>query len=145
MRLQRLHQKIRKSNKLVINLFFSYHILVDDGKPAKYVPMHLRSGANKPTSASQSAPGASKESRRDDPNTIRISNLSEDTTEIDVRTLVNPFGAVSRVFVARDNDYNVCKGFAFVTFFERSRAEACIAKLNGRGYDNLILKVDFAR
>lgn len=107
--------------------------------------MHMRSGA-KPSEASASAPGAgSGADRRDDPNTIRISNLSEDTTDQDVRDLVAPFGSVSRVFVSVDKDYNVCKGFAFVTFFERSRAEACIAKLHGRGYDSLILNVDFAR
>jgi translation initiation factor 3 subunit G len=106
--------------------------------------MHMRAGA-KPTEASASAPGGGKGERRDDPNTIRISNLSEDTTDADVRALVNPFGSVSRVFVAMDRDYGGCKGYAFVTFFERSRAEACIAKLDGYGYDSLILKVDFAR
>lgn len=102
----------------------------------------MRTGA-KPTDASQSAPGS--KDRRDDPNTIRISNLSEDTTENDVRDLVSIFGTVSRVYVARDKDYDVCKGFAFVTFLEKAKAEACIAKLDGRGYDSLILKVEFAR
>lgn len=104
-----------------------------------YVPLHLRPGA-KVTEASGAA-GL----RRDDANTIRISNLGEDVTEDDVRLLVESFGMVSRVYVARDHDQQRCKGFAFVTFFDRNRAEAAIAKLDGFGYDSLILQVDFAR
>jgi translation initiation factor 3 subunit G len=99
-------------------------------KPGKYVPPGARPGA--------------VQQKRDDPNTIRISNLAEDTTEDDVRELIRVFGTVSRVFVARDNDLQICKGFAFITFHERSRAQMAVDKLNGFGYGSLILQVDFA-
>jgi len=37
------------------------------------------------------------------------------------------------------------RGFAFVTYHSRSDAERAIEKLNGHGYDNLILQVQFAK
>ena len=82
---------------------------------------------------------------RDDSNTVRIANLSEDTVEQDVRDLLAHLGPVSRVFVARNFDLNTCKGFAFVTFYDKQTGQNAIDKLDGFGYDNLILKVDWAR
>lgn len=112
-------------------------VVVARAAPAagKYVPPNLRQG-------NTLAPAGAS---RDDPNTIRIANLSEETTEQDVRELVDRFGLVSRVFVSRDRDYGFCKGYAFVTFAARSSAEQCIGKLDGFGYASLILQVDFAR
>jgi translation initiation factor 3 subunit G len=59
--------------------------------------------------------------------------------------LLANFGPVARVFVARDHQLGICKGFAFVTFFDKERCQQVIDKLDGFGYDSLILKVDFAK
>lgn len=72
---------------------------------------------------------------------IRIANLAEDTTEDDLRDLVDPFGHVARVFLAKFDDGR-CKGFAFVNFRDPSSVDAAIAKLNGYGYANLILSCE---
>ena len=37
------------------------------------------------------------------------------------------------------------KGFAFVQFFDRKEGEKAMAKLNGHGYDSLILNVSWAQ
>ena len=83
-------------------------------------------------------------SRRDEYPTIRITNLSEDATESDVRELVKVFGSTTRVFVARDKEQNKCKGFAFVSYTVRESAERALNALNGFGYGNLILKVEWS-
>ena len=36
------------------------------------------------------------------------------------------------------------RGFAFVSFFDRAGAELAMEKLQGYGFDHLILKIDFA-
>ncbi|KAI7822416.1 eukaryotic translation initiation factor 3 subunit G-domain-containing protein [Kickxella alabastrina] len=77
-------------------------------------------------------------------NSIRITNLSEDTQEEDVRQLCKPFGSVSRAFVAIDRNTGACKGYAFVSFHEEDAAKKAIAKLNGYGFDNLILSAEWA-
>jgi translation initiation factor 3 subunit G len=76
---------------------------------------------------------------------VRIANLSSEATEHDVRDLLSNFGPFARVFVAKDYNTGLGKGFAFITFYDRERAQQCIDKLDGFGYDSLILKVDWAK
>ncbi|KAJ1643136.1 translation initiation factor eIF3 subunit g [Coemansia asiatica] len=104
-----------------------------------YVPPHMRAGASKLGASADGGRGA-----RDELPTIRISNLSEDTQDDDVRHLCHPFGAISRFFVAKDRNTGQCKGFAFVSFYDKESAEKAIAKLNGYGFDNLILNVEWS-
>nr|AFK45665.1 unknown [Lotus japonicus] len=82
--------------------------------------------------------------RRNDENSVRVTNLSEDTREPDLLELFRPFGAVSRVYVAIDQKTGVSRGFGFVNFVSREDAQRAINKLNGHGYDNLILRVEWA-
>ncbi|KAI8813676.1 translation initiation factor eIF3g [Cladochytrium replicatum] len=114
-------------------------------KPGKYIPPGLRGkSAAAIAGESMNGPGRGRGDRDDLP-TIRITNLSEDTTEMDLKDLVAKFGPTQRVFVARDRDLNICKGFAFVSYYVRDDAEKAMNALNGYGYDNLILKVEWAR
>lgn len=102
----------------------------------KYVPVHMREGADK----------AKEDNRReDDANTLRITNISEDTTEDDLRDLCRRFGHTSRIYLAKDRQTQISRGFAFVSYADRESAERCCQKLNGYGYDNLILHVEFAK
>ena len=75
-------------------------------------------------------------------------NLSEDTREGDVQKLFSAFGYVTRVFMPthRDGDkQGMHKGFAFVQYKEFRDAETAISRLNGHGYDSLILSVGWAQ
>ncbi|PPS06432.1 hypothetical protein GOBAR_AA14219 [Gossypium barbadense] len=58
---------------------------------------------------------------RDEENTIRFTNLSEDAMESDLRELVAPFGPVSRVHVGIDRKTGMCRGFGLRQFCEEGR------------------------
>jgi translation initiation factor 3 subunit G len=105
---------------------------------AIYVPPSMRAGAGR-----GAAGGAS--GNRDDLPTLRVTNISEDTQENDLRELFGIFGRVARVYVGRDRDTGAGKGFAFVSFEERAVAQKAMEKVNGKGYDNLILSVQWSR
>ena len=109
------------------------------GGPAsgKYVPPAVRAGL---------ASGAYKPERRtDDLNTIRVTNLSENTTESDLQELFQRFGRISRVYLAKDKETLQSRGFAFVSFVNKDDAARAMEKLQGFGYDHLILKLEWAR
>jgi len=101
-----------------------------------YVPRHLRSGEGG---------GAGAKNERDDASTIRVTNLSEDTREDDLRELCRRFGPIQRVYLARDRNTNLSRGFAFVTFVFKEDAAKAIEGLDGYGYDHLILSVEWAK
>lgn len=101
-----------------------------------YVPPSMRPGAEK-------TPGSDMR-RRNEENSVRVTNLSEDTREPDLHELFRTFGPVSRVYVALDQKTGMSRGFGFVNFMNREDAERAINKLNGYGYDNLILRVEWA-
>lgn len=82
---------------------------------------------------------------RDDMPTLRVTNISEDVEENDLRDLFGTFGRVARVYVGRDRETGAGKGFAFVSFEDREVAKKAMDKLHGRGYDNLILSVQWSR
>ena len=108
------------------------------GGKGAYVAPAARAGA----SASLSA--GSRFGGRDDGNSVRISNLSEDATENDVQELCRNFGSVRRVYIATDKRTGLPRGFAFVDFHNKTDALKAIETLNGYGYDNLILSVSMA-
>ncbi|XP_027109509.1 uncharacterized protein [Coffea arabica] len=100
-----------------------------------YVPPSMRAGAER---------SGTEMRRRNEENSVRVTNLSEDTREPDLLELFRPFGPVSRVYVAVDQKTGISRGFGFVNFVNREDAERAINKLNGYGYDNLILRVEWA-
>ncbi|OVA00300.1 RNA recognition motif domain [Macleaya cordata] len=100
-----------------------------------YVPPGARGGAERPGQEMR---------RRNEENSVRVTNLSEDTREPDLLELFRTFGAVSRVYVAVDQKTGMSRGFGFVNFVNKEDAERAINKLNGYGYDNLILRVEWA-
>lgn len=100
-----------------------------------YVPPSMRAGAVR---------SGTEMKRRIDENSVRITNLSEDTREPDLLELVDAFGPITRIYVAMDQKTGVSRCFGFVNFVNREDAERAINKLNGYGYDNLILGVEWA-
>ncbi|KAB5589486.1 RNA recognition motif domain-containing protein [Ceratobasidium theobromae] len=73
------------------------------------------------------------------------SPVSEDTQEDDLRDLFPKFGRAIRVYIGRDRETGVGKGYAFVSFEDRANAERAMQKVNGMGYDNLILSVQWSQ
>ncbi|KAH7911433.1 eukaryotic translation initiation factor 3 subunit G-domain-containing protein [Hygrophoropsis aurantiaca] len=114
------------------------------GTGGKYVPPSMRTRG--PGESMRSGPGGGGPGgNRDDLPTLRVTNISEDTAEPDLRELFGAFGRVARVYVGRDRETGAGKGFAFVSFEERSCAQRAIEKVNGKGYDNLILGVQWSQ
>ncbi|KAI6012094.1 eukaryotic translation initiation factor 3 subunit G-domain-containing protein [Pisolithus microcarpus] len=110
----------------------------------KYVPPSMRTrgpGESMPRGPGAGGPGAS----RDELPTLRVTNISEETQENDLRELFGAFGRVVRVYVGRDRETGIGKGFAFVSFDDRVTAQKAMEKLNGKGYDNLILSVQWSQ
>lgn len=100
----------------------------------KYVPPSMRAGA---AAGGETMNGRSGD--RDNLPTLRVTNLSEDATDSDMWELFARFGKVNRIFLGKDFETGLCKGFAFVTFEDRREAEKALEKVNGLPYDHLIL------
>eukprot|EP00053_Salpingoeca_punica_P015631 m.144388 g.144388 ORF g.144388 m.144388 type:complete len:285 (+) comp16767_c0_seq1:34-888(+) len=103
----------------------------------RYVPPSMRGAAG--------GRGESMGSRGDDSATVRVTNLSENTREEDVRELFRQYGTITRVYLASDRDTGQCRGFAFVSFLRKEDAQKAIDNINGHGYDHLILRVEWSR
>ncbi len=85
---------------------------------------------------------------RDDLPTLRVTSLSVDAQDDDLRALFEPFargGRLARANVVRDRETRESKGFGFVSFESRKDAETALEKMNGYGYDSLILNVSWSR
>jgi translation initiation factor 3 subunit G len=75
--------------------------------------------------------------RTDDLNTLRVTNLSENTTEADLQELFQRYGRISRVYLAKDKETMISRGFAFVSFVNKDDAAAAMEELNGHGTSKL--------
>ena len=82
--------------------------------------------------------GSGGRSDIDDSCSLRVTNLSEECTEADLSLLFRRFGHTQRIYLAKDRQTGVSRGFAFVSYTNRHDAQQAINKLNGYGYDNLI-------
>lgn len=109
---------------------------------SKYVPPSMRSGSAR--GVGETMNGARG---RDDYPTLRVTNLSEDATDTDMWDLFGRFasrGRINRIYVGRDMETGLCKGFGFVSFEDKADAEAAMKKVHGLPYDHLILQVQWS-
>lgn len=90
-----------------------------------YVAPHLRGKKG----AGETMGGNFKD--RDDLATLRVTNVSEFAEEQDLRDMFERFGRVTRVFLAKDRDTGRAKGFAFISFADRSDAARACEKMDG--------------
>jgi len=109
------------------------------GTGGRYIAPHLRSGGG----SGGDRMGGKYE--RDDLATLRVTNVSEFAEEQDLRDMFERFGRVTRVFLAKDRDTGRAKGFAFISFAERTDAARACEKMDGYGFGHLILRVEFAK
>lgn len=119
----------------------------DEAAPStgKYVPPSRRG-------AGGVAMGDGKGGDRDHENTIRVSNLTKAVTEEDLRALFQRFGSIHRVSLPRverkdekGNTFKEPRGFAYIAFARKEDAERAMERLQGHGYDHLILKLEWAK
>jgi len=113
------------------------------GKGTKYVPPSVRSAME---GGGKDGKGKGKgDLAQQQEASLRITNLSEDCREGDLQDLFGQCGRLQRVYLAKDMETGLSRGFAFITYYTREDAQKAIEKLNGHGYDNLILQVQFAK
>lgn len=111
------------------------------GKKGSYVPPALRGGDR----GAGERMGGSKYGERDDLATLRVTNVSELAEEGELRDMFERFGRVTRVFLAKDRETGLAKGFAFISFADRGDAVKACEKMDGFGFKHLILRVEFAK
>lgn len=109
---------------------------------SSYVPPHLRNGGGAASAGDRMGGGKYE---RDDLATLRVTNVSEMAEEQELRDMFERFGRVTRVFLAKDRETGLAKGFAFISFTERSDAAKACEKMDGYGFKHLILRVEFAK
>jgi translation initiation factor 3 subunit G len=68
---------------------------------------------------------------RDDSATLRVTNVSEFAEEQDLRDMFSRYGHVTRVFLAKDRETGRAKGFAFISYADRSDAAKACEKMDG--------------
>ncbi len=74
---------------------------------------------------------------------LKVSNLSPETTEDDLRALFQPFGNMDPKFrIARDT-YGESKCYAYLKYHTHREAEAARANLNGWRLNYMVIKVEF--
>jgi RNA recognition motif-containing protein len=116
---------------------------VDDKKeePKKkvYVPPSHRGTINVGGGLDTSRPSYRE---RDDSTTIRISNLADEVTEVELRDMFGKVGMIGRVYLATDKETGLPKGFAFVTYRFEESVDKAIAKFDGKGFHHMILSVE---
>jgi len=76
---------------------------------------------------------------------LYVGNLSFDTTEGDLLTMLGAFGPVSEVNLIMDRATGRSRGFAFVTMATPEAAQAAIAALGGKDINGRTLTVNEAR
>lgn len=120
------------------------------GGPGKYVPPGARGGAS---SAFATGSGFNLDDFGMKDTVIRVSNLTKEVNEDDLRDLFEPFGKVVKVklpraiigYDARGNELREPKGFAYITFLSSECASRAFDALQGYGYANLILRLEWAK
>ena len=75
---------------------------------------------------------------------LLIRNLARTTTEKELRTLFEAFGAVQSCSLVLDKKSGDSKGFAFVEMPRRGDAKAAIKRMNGKEIDGNKIRVKYA-
>jgi translation initiation factor 3 subunit G len=76
---------------------------------------------------------------------LTIHQVSEFAEENDLREIFERHGRVTRVFLAKDRETGRAKGFAFVSYADRTDAARACERVDGYGFGHLILRVEFAK
>jgi translation initiation factor 3 subunit G len=116
----------------------------ESGPPTETKSLYVSSYKTETSTASVYVPPYKKMAVNDDITTIRVTNLSEETREGDLNTMFQKFGKVGRIHLVKDKLTGASRGFAFVTFVNKQDAQNAINEIDGQGWDNLIVRVEWA-
>jgi len=75
---------------------------------------------------------------------LYIGNMSQETTEQDLRTMFSEAGTVGSVNVITDRQTGKPRGFAFVTMNSQAEAEKAISMFDAKDVNSQTLKVNIA-
>lgn len=81
----------------------------------------------------------------DNTTTIKVSNLSEETTERDLSSMFGKFGYISRINLVKDRNTNISRGYGFICFNNRKDAELAMSKMQGYGLHHQRICIDWAK
>jgi RNA recognition motif-containing protein len=76
---------------------------------------------------------------------LYIGNMSYDTTEDDLRTMLGEAGTVGTVDIIKDRDTGRPKGFAFATMGNQEEAEKAISLFDQKVINERAITVNIAR
>lgn len=76
---------------------------------------------------------------------IYIGNLSQETTEEEIRQAFQAFGQVTSVNIIKDKFTGLSRGFGFVEMANNEEAKAAMAGLNGKAIGGKNITVNEAR
>jgi translation initiation factor 3 subunit G len=99
----------------------------------------MRGAGGKGPSADARYPGPGGGGSREDLPTLRVTNVSEDVEEDDLRELFQKAiggergGRIARVYIGKDRETGQKKGYAFVSFESREVAERAMKMVDGKG------------
>ena len=113
---------------------------LSSGGGGKYIPPSQRAGASGGTED-----GKEREIPIEELTQLRISSLSPEADEEDLRSLFRQFGKVEKIFVAKDKITGEPRGFAFVRYERHDEAAAALNALNGFPYLHMILKIEWSK
>ena len=74
-----------------------------------------------------------------------IGNMSFQTTEDELRSIFEPYGATTRIQIMTDRDTGRSRGFGFVELTNDEEAAKAITALNGKEVNGRALNVNEAR
>jgi len=109
------------------------------GGGGKYVAPRARDGAP------GGADGPERVIPLEEMTQLRVSNLGEDADEDELRMLFTPFGRLDKIFLAKDRETGVPRGFAFVRYMRHDDAAAAMRAIDRLPYQNLILRVEWSK
>jgi len=72
---------------------------------------------------------------------LRVDNLSYDTTKEDLESDFKEFGEIGDVYLPRDKETRKSRGFAFIRFYDEKDAEEALAKMDGVRLDGREIRV----
>ncbi len=75
--------------------------------------------------------------------TVYVGNLSFFTTEDQIHEVFSKAGDVKRIVMGLDKQRRTPCGFAFVVYYTRADAEACVRYVNGTALDDRPVRADF--
>lgn len=101
-------------------------------KSNRYVPRHLRKDHDSTVTNTENITN------------IKVGNLAKDVTEDILKDIFQNICDVKKVYIPKDRNTGISRGFGFVHFYRRKDAEYAKENIDGKALHHLILQIDWA-